>query len=521
MGKSKSSSEDEGLKIFKRNKFDGNKSKFNDFNQEIKENLRSESEHHLWVLFPANRTPYNLDANNIPTNSPDSITIKQKQPDIVIGRQITQDQVDARIAANAEIEKHNNKVYEIYAFVRKTIATRISKALLNVLSEINDNRLLYHFWTREIVDKYGANANTQLAKGIRFVKSIFNPMKTEEHFNAYIADQDLIWDELKIPDDVRVAILLSDGSYGPIKILPSRLDDQVKHCILSHPKYNDACAYLEEQDNNQSHNKEKKSKVNAITFTPKNYQPKNNFQKNNNNNFNGNNQNNSHQRKNNNNSNVQGTKRSYCTDCGNSFEKVLDCFVRCMTCHHNHQNATDSNNNNSNTTSTNYQTNTKSNTRPNFGNNKNNTQKYKHNPSKRSRKIHAVSNLDEDDEDSGNEDDNDESDFEIKELEDSFEYNDRGSIHVIESISQTLNIFNTPPRVRKIINTKKPNTLEFQKVASSINFVSYESNVKKVSTFYMQCDSGADEHCCNIQHQKYLTNVTIYDEYYTCDKVLL
>ena len=113
MPKSKkySSDDDEGLDHFKKHEFDGTKSTYREYTQELRENLRAKSLLHLSVLFPI--TPWILGEDNIPTNLPDKLTFKARLPALVVGRgNATQALVDAREEKNNEIDTHNDSLYD-------------------------------------------------------------------------------------------------------------------------------------------------------------------------------------------------------------------------------------------------------------------------------------------------------------------------------------------------------------------------------------------------------------------------
>ena len=250
------------IDYFKYHKFDGNKVMFPPFSDEVLTNLylkigqdRSRILTTNWQINPETGIPIvgeEFQIINVPQNlSLPGATILQEavgsrgQP---TRRLPTADEKAERKAEIEAITSHNEMNGVMYRACSKILSSRVSASLNNKLLEFRGNPV--RFW-HYLKSTYGADMLVGQNLGLEFLRVIAMQMKHGERFNEFLLDFQRRSDIVHFTNDMRVGMILSDGTVGIRRVLPQRLEKARELCEVNNHDYAMSCQIIMSLDDRQ------------------------------------------------------------------------------------------------------------------------------------------------------------------------------------------------------------------------------------------------------------------------------
>ena len=221
-------------------KFEGDKARFQLFEAEVKMALLSEiGEYGVNFL----TTDWPIDpATNKPVYD-NRYKMKQILEPLETGNPEVKRERRELIAFN---EKHNDKVELCKRTCTKVISDRVTPALNQHLLLLDGDSYLFWMYLKRT---YGDQLITAQGIGSIFINLIAKSMEHEQRFNEFILDFERTANLVKLPDNVKLGLLLTDGDNKmKIRMLPERLQNAVERCKLDAKSYEDTKIYIMEKD---------------------------------------------------------------------------------------------------------------------------------------------------------------------------------------------------------------------------------------------------------------------------------
>ena len=258
---------------FKEEPYDGDKLKFQDFENEVMTVVGSKcgkfGSEYLKTVWP-------IDAG---TGLPE-VSNKYKLMEVPESLDLTGAQIrDGRATRAPTLEEkkdrreqikalndYNDKIEEMTSAVSTILTERVT-ADLNVKNLEYDGVPIF-FW-HFLKSGCSKDQLTEQDIGDEFVRSLSDNMEHEERFKAWLTKFDQKTELCEYNTKQKLGLLLTNGDNKlGIKLLPSRLDDAVKRCKVDNLNYEDTVKYVTKADEKDHQDglphKPSKSKVHAV-----------------------------------------------------------------------------------------------------------------------------------------------------------------------------------------------------------------------------------------------------------------
>ena len=258
---------------FKEEPYDGDKIKFQDFENEVKTVVGSKCGHFGLEYLG---TDWPIDGGTgLPTVSskfkvmevPESLDLTGAQVrDGRATRAPTLDEKKDRREQVKAVNDFNGKIEDMTKEVSAILTERVT-------SDLNTKNLEYKcvpiFFWHYLKSGCSKEQLTKQDIGEEFIKSLSYEMEHEERFKAWLTKFDQKTELCQYSEEMKLGLLLTNGDNKlGINILPSRLDEAVQRCKLDNLEYTETVKYITTADE-KSHQrgigpKSNKSKVHAV-----------------------------------------------------------------------------------------------------------------------------------------------------------------------------------------------------------------------------------------------------------------
>ena len=247
---------------FKMHKFDGLKVNFPPFSDEVITNLylkigqqRSRILTTDWPVHPVTGIPIvgeEFRTIDVPPNlGLPGATILQEatgsrgQP---IRRAPTAEEKVERKNEIEAITAHNALIIDAYKACTKILSSRVSSSLNNKLLEfLGDPVRFWHY----LKTTYGTNMLVGQNLGLEFLRVIAMQMAHAQRFNEFLLEFQRRTTIVQFTDDMRVGMILGDGSVGIHRVLPMRLEKVRELCETNNHDYATSCGIIMAHDDRQ------------------------------------------------------------------------------------------------------------------------------------------------------------------------------------------------------------------------------------------------------------------------------
>ena len=225
-------------------KFDGRIKDFKIFRKDVLCTLRAKNRAASLFLSPI--PPYIKNADGawqhvdrkylpLPLPDPDEPGISQAE------RQLRGDQYDRAI-------RHNETQENIFNTLRTVIYDRLAPNLLPQFSELIHDMEIYEYWLA-LPTMYGPETMGHIAFGDLIFDTLYTTMKDTYLFASTISQLEIDWTEAHFSDEMKSAILFSDGSNKfKYQFLPQRFNSALQYVRTNNLSYDAAKNYLRVQD---------------------------------------------------------------------------------------------------------------------------------------------------------------------------------------------------------------------------------------------------------------------------------